>query len=271
MADVPVLDGITRGYGPRYAFGALARIGLIGKRRRYELGLVDRPHYAYGLMRAAEEARALGYPAITAVEFGVAGGNGLVALEGHADYVTSETGVRIDVVGFDTGSGLPPSGDFRDAPYLWAHGDFAMDEAALRARLRRAALVLGDVRETVRPFVDRLDRQAPVGFVAFDLDLWSSTVSALDLFRGDVTACLPRVWCYFDDIVAMIDQVGELLAIREFNEERPERQLGQPYRLRSNVPFQPLWADQMFQAHFFEHPKYSALLAPPSERELPLR
>lgn len=271
MASVSILDGITRGYGPRYAFGALARIGLMSSRRRYELGLVDRPHYAFGLMRAAEEARALGYPSITAVEFGVAGGNGLVALERHAEHIEAQVGVRIDVVGFDTGRGLPPSGDYRDAPYLWAHGDFAMDEAALRARLRRATLVLGNVQDTVGPFLDQLDRRAPVGFVAFDLDLWSSTVAALDLFRGDVATCLPRVWCYFDDVVAMIGQIGEMLAIREFNEESPDRQLGQPYRLRSNVPFQPLWADQMFQVHFFKHSKYATLLAPPSERELPLR
>ena len=54
---------------------------MLSTARRYELGLVDRPHYAFGMLNAAREAAALGLASITAVEFGVAGGNGLLAME----------------------------------------------------------------------------------------------------------------------------------------------------------------------------------------------
>jgi hypothetical protein len=51
---------------------------------------LERMAYAYGLYQAALEAKALGIPAISAVEFGVAGGNGLVALERYAEHVERE-------------------------------------------------------------------------------------------------------------------------------------------------------------------------------------
>lgn len=244
---------------------------LIPRSYRYELGLVDRPHYAFGMRNAALEAVELGHSSITAVEFGVAGGNGLVAMEAHAAEIEKFTGVQIRVVGFDSGAGLTESVDYRDLPHLWAPGDFAMDEAALRSRLSRAELVLGDVRQTAARFVEDVDESSPLGFVAFDLDLWSSTLGAFDVFRGNAQACLPRVWCYFDDIVATVEDVGELMAIRDFNGEGSERKIRHPWMLRANVPFQPMWADQMFQAHFFDHPAYTQLIAPKATRELPLQ
>src|SRR5690606_4085480 len=52
--------------------------------RRVRLALVRRPQYAYGIHRACDLARKLGIPRITAIELGVAGGNGLVAMEANA-------------------------------------------------------------------------------------------------------------------------------------------------------------------------------------------
>lgn len=254
----------------RYAYMTAARTRLISKKRRYELGLVARPHYAYGLLRAAQEARQLGYSSITAIEFGVAGGNGLVTMEEYAEDIGRSEGVKIRVVGFDSGSGLPAPTDYRDAPYLWAHGDFSMDEARLRSRLTRAELVLGDVRDTASDFVSTLDAETPIGFVAFDLDFWSSTLNAFDVFRGDSSACLPRVWCYFDDIVGMPDDIGVPLSISNFNSETHGRKIRHPYMLRDNIPFRPSWAGQMFQAYFFDHERFNDMLASPSDRELPL-
>ena len=266
-----VSDGISKGLVLRYALRIAGKAHAISKQRQFEWGLVDRPHYAYGLDRAAAEAKSLGHTGITAIEFGVAGGNGLVAMEAYAAFVTKMSGLIINVVGFDTGKGLPAPVDYRDAPHLWAPGDFDMNEELLRSRLRGAELVLGDVRETASKFVREIDPTRPVGFVAFDLDLWSSTVSAFDVFRGEPRSCLPRVWCYFDDIVAMIPDVGELLAIDEFNAEDHGRKIRQPWMLRENVPLRPAWADQMFQAHLFDHPEYTRLIAPPASRDLPLR
>lgn len=263
-------DGIAKGLTLRYALRAAGKARLISVQRQFDWGLVERPHYAYGLARAAAEAQGLGHSGMTVLEFGVAGGNGLVAMEEYADYVARTSGLRIDVVGFDTGRGLPAPVDYRDAPHLWAPGDFNMDEELLRRRLRGAQLVLGDVRETASQFVVDLDPKRPIGFVAFDLDLWSSTMSAFDIFRGEPRSCLPRVWCYFDDIVAMIEDVGELLAIEEFNAEGHGRKIRHPWMLRANVPLRPPWADQMFQAHLFDHPEYTRLIAPPESRALPL-
>ena len=265
------VDGMTKGQLTRYGLMAAARAGLVPQQRRYQLGLVDRPHYAYGLGKAAAEARALGYQSITAIEFGVAGGNGLLALESHASVIEAQTGVAIRVVGFDTGAGLPAPTDYRDAPFLWDAGDFEMDEAKLRARLGRAELVLGDVSRTAAEFAENLDEAQPIGFVAFDLDFWSSTRAAFDVFRGSAEACMPRVWCYFDDVVGMIDDIGVPLAIAEFNEETNERRLRQPWNLRQAVPFRPAWVDQMFQLHLFDHPRYGQMVATSADRALPLK
>lgn len=261
---------LTKGQMTRAMAMASAKIGLIPARKRLRLGLVDRPHYAFGVLHAAQEAKALGYSAVTVTEFGVAGGNGLMALENHARAVETEVGIRIDVVGFDSGAGLTPPSDYRDAPFLWAQGDFAMDEEGLRSRLTKATLVLGDVRSTVKEYMASRDGSSPVGFAAFDLDLWSSTVGAFDVFRGEAQGCLPRVWCYFDDIVTMIDDIGVPLAISDFNREDAPRRIRHPWMLRNNVPFQAPWADQMFQAHLFDHPAYVRMVAAPSDRELPL-
>ena len=50
------------------------------------------PEYGYGLLNAALLAKRLGHARVTAIGFGVAGGNGLVALDHHAARVAAETG-----------------------------------------------------------------------------------------------------------------------------------------------------------------------------------
>lgn len=60
-----------------------------------------------GILSAAAVAKELRYERITAVEFGVADVNGLLALEEGARQATELSGVAIDVVGFDAGAGLP--------------------------------------------------------------------------------------------------------------------------------------------------------------------
>jgi hypothetical protein len=41
----------------------------------------------------------------------------------------------------------------------------------------------------------------------------------------------------------MIEDVGELLAIEEFNAEGHGRKIRHPWMLRANVPLRPPWAD----------------------------
>jgi hypothetical protein len=57
------------------------------------------PQYLYGLLSAARTAQAVGEKRFTAMEFGVTGGNGLVAMEKHAEVVEQKWDVTIDVVG----------------------------------------------------------------------------------------------------------------------------------------------------------------------------
>ena len=97
----------------------------------------SRPHYVWATLRAARSARDLGHDAVSVAEFGVAGGNGLLALERAADAAARFVGIDVEVFGFDTGTGMPEPADERDLPYLIRKGFFPMDEAALRSRLER--------------------------------------------------------------------------------------------------------------------------------------
>src|SRR5579885_3214170 len=126
-------------------------VGSLGLRVRY--GIFARPHYAYGVYTAADLAKRLNIPAISVVEFGVAGGSGLVALEAIAAEVSRALGVNIAVYGFDSGEGMPAPMDYRDLPYVWEQGFYKMDAAALKAALKQATLILGDVADTVPAFL----------------------------------------------------------------------------------------------------------------------
>ena len=228
---------------------------------KLRFGSVQRANYGFGLLEAGRLAASLGIARISAIEFGVAGGNGLVALEKHARRVTAETGVEIEIYGFDTASGLPPPDDYRDLPYAYVQGSFAMDEEKLKSRLTSAKLILGDVRDTVMDFGKA--NPAPIGFVSFDVDYYSSTIAAMEVLDLPYESLLPRVFCYFDDVAAdatycFNEFTGELLAIREFNEAHTDRKLAQIAGLRHYFRTLPtLWHEQMYVAHFFKHPQYN--------------
>lgn len=222
---------------------------------------ITRSQYGFGLLQASRLAARIGIPRISAIEFGVAGGNGLLALEDHASRVTRETGVEIDIYGFDSGSGLPAPDDFRDMPYAWEEGFYAMDVEKLERRLRCAKLVIGDVRDTVQHFGDT--NPAPIGFISFDLDYYSSTVAALRVLDLPFASLLPRVFCYFDDVAGgpaycYNEFTGELLAIKEFNQSHADRKLARIAGLRHNFRSLPvLWHEQIYVAHLFQHPQYN--------------
>jgi hypothetical protein len=236
---------------------------------------LPRPNYAYGTYHAALQARALALPRISVIEFGVAGGNGLVELESVAFAVERETGVEIDVYGFDTGEGMPMPVDHRDMPYVWQPGFFKMDVAALEARLRKAKLVLGNVSTTVPQFLERT-RPAPIGFASIDLDYYSSTVEALRIFENrDPSTYLPRIFLYLDDIIGddwelHSEFAGELLAVKEFSERHTQRKIGKINCLRYKRMLWSPWVEQMFVLHLFDHPKYCTYVNPKQNWQAPL-
>ncbi len=236
-------------------------------------GAFSRPNYAYGIWRAACEAKQLGINRITSIEFGVAGGNGLIGMEEAAAAVTAEVGVEVEILGFDTGAGMPEAVDYRDIPHIWRPGFFAMDVDALKSRLTSAHLVLGNVAQTIRQFV--FEASAPVGFVSFDLDYYSSTMEAFKLFRHPSKTRLPRVFCYMDDTIGDHWEThspfaGELLAIQDFNSESDTQKLAHINGLRHKLHGQQWWHDTIYVHHDFTHPLYTRYIYPNSNWQLPL-
>ena len=230
--------------------------------------IVDRPHYLTGVLAAAPEAKRQGIAEISVAEFGVAGGNGLLALQQYAAAVEKDTGVRIAVYGFDKGKGLPQlCGDFRDHPDQWREGDYWMEEHLLRSRLaERTTLIVGDVRETVSTFV-REAQVAPLGFVAMDLDLYSSTMAALKIFTLPGKRMLLRVPMYFDDVNFSFNHkfAGELRAIDEFNSSQDSVKIDIWRGLRNNRPFPDAsWINNMYIAHDIESISKIALVRAPA-------
>lgn len=237
------------------------RLDFLSYRDKVRWNVIERPHYGHCLLESAVIAKRLGVPRISAIEFGVAGGNGLLSLESHADRVRQETGIEIAVYGFDGGVGMPPPRDYRDLPYLWQEGDFVMEADKLRARLKSAQLVLEPVGESVASFCEKY-HPPPIGFIAFDLDYYSSTVEALHILECEHRYLLPRVACYVDDMVGEVDRAyneftGELLAIREFNAAHADIKIAPVRGLRHYGGKLPsLWHEQIFVAHLFRHPDY---------------
>ncbi len=239
-------------------------------------GSVDRPHYGYGVHQGALLARRLGLARTSAIEFGVAGGDGLLSLERHAARACKDTGVEVATYGFDTGMGLPPPQDYRDVPYLFERGYFRMDVEELKGRLTASTLILGDVGETVEGFCER-ESPAPISFIALDLDLYTSTAAALRILQADRRFLLPRVILYVDDMVGGADyayneHTGALLALAEFNAAHRNMKIAPVPGLRfigKHVP--QLWHEQIFVAHLFDHPDYGRPILDAARMQLPLR
>lgn len=223
-------------------------------RARWEL--TDRPQYLLGVLQAAKNAQRQGAPEICVAEFGVAGGRGLLALEQCAIDVARETGITIHVFGFDTGSGLPElCGDYRDHPDQWVPADYSMDVEALRRKLGPdTGLILGNVGETVPEFV--AERQScPIGFASFDMDLYSSTISALKLFSRSDRQMLRRTTVYFDNIDFDISHrfAGELLAIDQFNGQNDHVKIDRWRGIHNYCVFPDNpWVRRMYVAHDLE-------------------
>jgi hypothetical protein len=236
---------------------------------------VYRPHYGLCLYQAATEAKALGHKAMTAIELGVAGGNGLLCMCDHRDEIERALGIEIHIQGFDSGVGLPQTNDPRDVHYYWPAASFEMDREALEKRLAgRAEIIFGDVADTVTEWRGQPD--APLGAILFDLDLYTSTTAALRLLTKENV--LPRIWCYFDDIIgypenAFADGTGEREAIREFN-LAPERKVAwdhlSPARVfKGRTP--EAWHQQIYLYHRLSHPDYNTSISGQAKQQFPLK
>lgn len=222
---------------------------------------LERSHYAYCCLHSALLAKKLGIKEISAIEFGVAKGNGLLALEKICSDVTQITGIKFQIYGFDTGKGLPEPKSYKDLPYAWRLGDFAMDRYKLQQKLSAAKLILGDVKETVNEFIKKYN-PAPIGCMFHDLDFYSSTKDSFAFINQSNTSYfLPRVFNYFDDILGnelelYSEFTGERLAIEEFNSENSVIKFAELKYLLSYSRTN-MWYHQLRALHFFEHALYN--------------
>ena len=235
---------------------------------RMHFDAVERPHYAFGIYSACMQACALDMPRITICEFGVAGGNGLLAMERAAAKIGKVFGIEVDIFGFDIATGLPPSDDYRDLPYFFVRDSYKMDVEVLKGRLDKARLVIGDIGDTVPEFIGSFEG-APIGFCVFDLDYYTSTRDALRIFTGGSATRLPRVIAYFDDVFGIsdlsiyCDRVGPVAAIKDFNSSLQIDGLLAPIeKLRNNRAIPDEWNDRVYAFHDFEHPLYNKVINP---------
>jgi hypothetical protein len=208
-----------------------------------------------GVLAAADQAREEGVKEISVYEFGVAGGNGLLALGDSAAEVEVSTGIKIRVYGFDTGKGLPEFiGDYRDHPDRWQPGDYPMEEDALRGRLRsNTTLVIGKIRDTLPAHLSQ--PRAPIGFASVDVDTYSSCKDVLRMFSDPRRCMLRRVFLYFDDVDLMFNHrfAGELLAMEEFNRADAGVKIDRWRNVTALRPFPEAgWLKRMYIAHDIE-------------------
>jgi hypothetical protein len=239
------------------------KLSLLSYTERLAIGAVERPHYGHCIYEAAKLAARLNYSEISVIEYGCGGGNGLLNAEKHINEIESVFPVKIQLYGFDNAAGLPQAEDYRDYPYYFRPGQFRMDLDALRARLTRARLVLGDVADTRISFFTEFN-PAPIGAIFHDLDFYSSTREALRIFEADQRYFLPRAFMYFDDIKGNntwlpSEYTGELLAINEFNRANRNRKIVYNPIMRARH-WDQWWADQIFVYHDFEHPDYNVFV-----------
>ena len=242
----------------------------------FEEGKLPYMHYARIVWAAAEEARKLNLKEISVIEFGVAGGNGLIALEFHAAEIGRLFGIEIFVYGFDTGKGLPEyKTDYRDMPYHFKKETYNMDYQRLTNRLEKAKLVLGDIHETSQQFWNT--EPAPVGAIAIDVDFYTSTVSVLHMLETEYKNVLPRIFMYFDDIFRGFENVGENEAIKEFNRKHVRDISISPEGTAKGYDRSFLgyslyeWKADIKVCHYFKHPLYNVWNGTPFEPEAPLK
>src|ERR1700722_12477693 len=244
----------------------IKRFSLFSYEDRMSIGAIDRPHYGYCIFQAARLASLLGYPKISVIEFGCGGGNGLLNAEMHISEVMKIFAVDIELYGFDCGSGLPSPRDYRDMPHYFQAGLYEMDRESLEKKLKRAKLIIGDVKDGCATFL-REYNPAPIGCMFHDLDFYSSTSDALKYLDVETSHFLPRVFMYFDDIIGnnvwlCNEFTGERLAIAEFNQNHQTKKISKNY----SAPKQ-YWFDQIYVYHDFDHPKYNDFVAGKEQME----
>ncbi len=236
-------------------------------------GLVHRSHYAYCCYNAAKLASKLNHKKISVIEFGCAGGGGLLDLERICSEISLLTNISFEIYGFDSGEGLPKPEGYRDLPYQWRQGFFKMNQKILESKITQAKIIYGDVKHTVKKFFEQYN-PAVIGCVFHDLDYYSSTKSSLELFNENEKHFLPRSFHYFDDIIGndvvlYSEWTGERLAINEFNKSSDTKKFDNCYHL-TTMPNALNWYHQIRILHLFNHPNYCDFVSD-EDQQIPIK
>ena len=144
---------------------------------------------------------------------------------------------------------------------MWKRGLLSDGQGEAFATVEASAPETRLIENTLKHFLE--SEFAPVAFISFDVDLYTSTRQALAVFEGTPNKVIPRVSCYFDDIMGFgcNEYTGERLAIEEFNRDHIHHKVTQNHGLQWFVPWRnqrDRWVQQMFIAHMFDHPRYCA-------------
>jgi hypothetical protein len=230
-----------------------------------------RPHYETILYESCLQAKKLGYSEVSILELGVAGGNGIISLENYKKKIEKILKIKITIYGFDSEQGLPEPESYKDLGFFWKKGLFQVDKNLLEKKID-SQIIYGDIRNTVDEFVTLSPKN--ISAIFFDLDYYSSTKNFLKQIKKLQYFLCPRVYCYFDDVFdinyGICEFNGELLAIKEFNEENNEIKIANTLDSINDFKF-PLAKNMLWVMHNFSHQDYNKFIGPNNINSLSLR
>ena len=212
-----------------------------------------RPHYETLIYETSKNAIKLGHNEINIIELGVAGGDGIRTLVKYKKKIENILKIKINIIGFDTGTGLPETNYKQDLPFFWKKGDYTNQNLnKLEKDFTNVKIYQGNISSTLEEFINQNKKK--IGLIIFDLDLYSSTKSFLNKIPelSKENLLLPRTFCYFDDLFladyCLDDTNGEPLAISEFNINFKEFKLGKSFDHINDFKF-PLAKGQIYTLH----------------------
>ena len=234
--------------------------------------LITRPEYGFGIKHAFEIAAEEGVKKILFIEFGCAAGQGLYTMLEIANNLKKNYGIEFEIIGFDTGQGMPTPKDFRDHPEMYRKGDFPKENLNYNRLPRKINIYEGSIKDTLREFINsKLLEDFKISFVAIDVDYYSSTIDCLDVFLLDKEKYISKVVVHFDDIKDLDhnEYCGEKLAIKEFNLRDDFRKLCKMNLLKTQRYFKNApYLDLMYYCHIFDHERRDPLFWKNTEIQL---
>ena len=195
---------------------------------------------------------------------------GLKSLENYKKKIEKFLNIKITIYGFDNFEGLPEPESYKDLPFIWKKRLFTVDKNLLEKKID-SQIIYGDIANTLDEFVTLSPKN--ISAIFFDLDYYSSTKSFLKQIKKLQYFLCPRVYCYFDNVFdinyGISEFNGELLTIKEFNEENNEIKIANNLDNINDFKF-PLAKNMLWVMHNFGHQDYNKFIGPNDMNSLSL-